>query len=85
VSWVDVPLVALGTVMAVVIWRLVTGPANADRVVALDLGFVVFIAATALLSVRLDVAAVDILVLAATLLGFLTTIAISHLLERRPR
>ena len=84
-SWVDVPLVALGTVMAVVIWRLVTGPANADRVVALDLGFVVFIAATALLSVRLDVAAVDILVLAATLLGFLTTIAISHLLERRPR
>jgi Multiple resistance and pH regulation protein F (MrpF / PhaF). len=84
-SWVDVLLVVLGAVMAVVIGRLLTGPANADRVVALDLGFVVFIAATALLSIRLDVVAVDILVLAATLLGFLTTIAVSHLLERRPR
>jgi multicomponent Na+:H+ antiporter subunit F len=85
VSWIDVLLVVLGIVMAVVIWRLLTGPSNADRVVALDLGFVVFIAATALLAVRLDIPAIHILVLAATLLGFLATIAISHLLERRPR
>jgi multicomponent Na+:H+ antiporter subunit F len=84
-TWIDGLLIALGAVMAVVVGRLLTGPTNADRVVALDLGFVVFIAATALLSVRLDVAAIDILVLAATLLGFLTTIAVSHLLERRPR
>jgi multicomponent Na+:H+ antiporter subunit F len=85
VSWIDALIIVLGAVMAVAVGRVVTGPANADRVVALDLGFVVFIAATALLSLRLDVVAVDILVLAATLLGFLTTIAVSHLLERRPR
>lgn len=84
-NWIDALIVVLAAVMAVAIWRVATGPTNADRVVALDLGFVVFIAATALLAVRLDTPAVLILVLAATLLGFLTTIATSHLLERRPR
>jgi multicomponent Na+:H+ antiporter subunit F len=85
VNWIDILLVVLGVVMAVVIWRVIAGPTSADRVVALDLGFVVFVAATALLAVRLDTPAILILVLAATLLGFLATIAISHLLERRPR
>ena len=84
-NWIDILLVILGAVMAVVIWRLITGPTGADRVVALDLGFVAFVAATALLAVRLDTPAVLILVLVATLLGFLATIAIAHLLERRPQ
>lgn len=82
---IDVLLVVLGAVMAVAIWRLIRGPSGADRVVALDLGFVVLVAATALLAVRLHTPPVLILVLAATLLGFLATIATAHLLERRPR
>ena len=84
-NWIDYLLVVLGAVMVVVIWRVITGPTSADRVVALDLGFVAFIAATALLAVRLDPPADLILVLAATLLGFLASIAIAHLLERRPQ
>jgi multicomponent Na+:H+ antiporter subunit F len=85
VNWIDVLLVVLGAVMVVVIWRVITGPTGADRVVALDLGFVSFVAGNALLAVRLHTPAVLILVLAATLLGFLATIAVAYLLERRPR
>ncbi|MGE5291110.1 MAG: monovalent cation/H+ antiporter complex subunit F [Micromonosporaceae bacterium] len=80
---IDVLLGILATVMAVVIWRLVTGPTDADRVVAVDLAFVVFVAGAALLAVRLQAPSVLILVLAATLVGFLATVAIAHLLERR--
>lgn len=82
---IDILLGTLAAAMAVVIWRLVTGPSDADRVVAVDLAFVVFVAGTALLSVRLREPSVLILVLAATLVGFLATVAIAHLLERRPR
>ncbi|MFP8904738.1 MULTISPECIES: monovalent cation/H+ antiporter complex subunit F [Streptomyces] len=72
----------LAVTMAVAVWRMSAGPTDADRVVAVDLAFVVFVAAVALLAVRLDAPAVLILVLAATLLGFLTTVAVAHLLER---
>jgi multicomponent Na+:H+ antiporter subunit F len=80
---IDLLLGVLGATMAVVIWRLVTGPTDADRVVAVDLGFVVFVAAAALLAVRLRTPAALTLVLAATLVGFLTAVAVAHLLERR--
>jgi multicomponent Na+:H+ antiporter subunit F len=72
----------LAVVMAVAVWRMAAGPTDADRVVAVDLGFVVFVAAVALLAVRLDTPAVLILVLVATLVGFLATVAVAHLLER---
>jgi len=79
----DVLLGVLAAAMAVVIWRLVTGPTDADRVVAVDLAFVIFVAGTALLAVRLRAPSALILVLAATLVGFLATVALAHLLERR--
>lgn len=82
---IDILLGTLAAAMAVIIWRLVTGPSDADRVVAVDLAFVVFVAGVALLSVRLREPSVLILVLAATLVGFLATVAIAHLLERPPR
>jgi len=82
---IDILLGTLAATMAVVIWRLVTGPSDADRVLAVDLAFVTLVAGTALLSVRLREPSELILVLAATLVGFLATIAIAHLLERRPR
>lgn len=80
---IDVLLGILAAAMAVVIWRLLAGPTDADRVVAVDLAFVVFVAGTALLAVRLRAPSVLILVLAATLVGFLATVALAHLLERR--
>lgn len=79
----DVLLGVLAAAMAVTIWRLVTGHSDADRVVAVDLAFVVFVAGTALLAVRLRAPSALILVLAATLVGFLATVALAHLLERR--
>lgn len=82
---IDILLGVLAMAMAVVVWRVVDGPTDADRLVAVDLGFVVFIAAVALIAVRLRVPAVLALVLATTLVAFLATIAIALLLERRPR
>lgn len=82
---IDILLGALAATMAVVIWRLVTGPSDGDRVISVDLAFVVFVADVALLSARLGEPSVLILVLVATLVGFLATVAIAHLLERRPR
>ncbi|WP_232835775.1 monovalent cation/H+ antiporter complex subunit F [Actinocorallia populi] len=79
---VDAMLVVLAVVAAVVVWRLAAGPTDADRLVALDLGFVVFVAVVALLAVRLRTPAMFVLVLCATLVGFLATVAASHLLER---
>ncbi|MFD1661720.1 monovalent cation/H+ antiporter complex subunit F [Streptomyces caeni] len=80
---IDILLGTLTAAMAVAVWQMATGPTDADRVVALDLGFVVFVAAIALLAVRLHTPAVLILVLVATLVGFLATVAVAHLLERR--
>ncbi|MFE7765342.1 monovalent cation/H+ antiporter complex subunit F [Streptomyces sp. NPDC057438] len=82
---VDVMLGVLAAAMSVVIWRLAIGPGDADRVVAVDLAFVVFVAAVALLAIWLRTSAVLILVLVATLEGFLATVALAHLLERRKR
>lgn len=82
---IDTLLGVLALAMAVVVWRLATGPGDADRVIALDLGFVVLVAATALLTVRLHLPAALIIVLVATLVGFLATVALAHLLERQPK
>lgn len=80
---VDLSLVILAISFMVVVWTLVTGPGDPDRVVALELGFVMFVAVVALLAVRLRIPAVLTLVLAATLVGFLATVAVAYLLERR--
>jgi multicomponent Na+:H+ antiporter subunit F len=82
---IDLLLGVLAAAMAVVIWRVAVGPTDADRLVAVDLGFVVFVAAVALLTVRLRAPSVLALVLATTLVAFLATVAIALLLERRPR
>ncbi|MEV5743874.1 monovalent cation/H+ antiporter complex subunit F [Microbispora rosea] len=79
----DTLLVVLGAVMIVVVWRVIAGPTDADRAVAVDLGFVVFVAGVALLAARQRLPAALVLVLVATLVGFLTTVALAHLLEGR--
>ena len=78
---IGVLLIVLTAAMAVVIWRVVRGPTDADRLVAVDLGFVVFVAAVALLAAGGHASATLTLVLAVTLVGFLATIAIALLLE----
>jgi multicomponent Na+:H+ antiporter subunit F len=83
ISVLDAVLLLLVAAMLVAIGRALWGPANADRVLALDLGFAVFIAGLAVLAVRLDAPALLDLVLAATLVGFLATVVFSYLVERR--
>jgi multicomponent Na+:H+ antiporter subunit F len=81
----DGALLVLALAMVVAIGRVATGPSDADRVLGLDFGFAVFIAALAVLSVRLESPSLVDLVLAVTLVGFLGTVAFTTLVERRSR
>jgi multicomponent Na+:H+ antiporter subunit F len=81
---IDGVLVLLGLAMLAAIARLALGPTNGDRVLAVEFGFVLSVAALALLAVRNDSPALFDLVLVMTLVGFLTTMALAHLMERRP-
>ena len=75
-------LVLAGTLVAAMV-RMVRGPTDADRALAADVGFAVLIAAVALLAARLDEPTLYSLVMVATLAGFLTTVALSRLVDRR--
>jgi multicomponent Na+:H+ antiporter subunit F len=82
VGVLDVLLAVLALAMLVAIGRVIFGPSQADRALAVDLGFAVFVAGVAILAVRLDTRALVDLVLAATLVGFLGTVAFAKLVER---
>lgn len=84
-SILDVLLLVLVLVLLVAIGRTIWGRSQADRALAVDLGFAVFVAGLALLAVRLDTRALLDLVLAATLVGFLGTVAFAKLVERGGR
>lgn len=79
----DMVLLVLVLSMLVAIGRTVAGPDDADRAVAVDFGFFVFVAAVAVLAVRLDQPALLDLVLVATMVGFLATVALARLVNRR--
>ncbi|MCZ2816481.1 monovalent cation/H+ antiporter complex subunit F [Modestobacter sp. VKM Ac-2984] len=81
----DVALAVLALSLLVSAWRLVTGPTDADRALAVDYGFVVVVAGIALLAVRLRTPALLDLVLVATLVGFLATVAFARLVAERSR
>lgn len=77
--------IALGLTAAAVlpaIWRIVRGPHAADRAVAADLVYFAFVAAVALLSVRLHNRPLLDVAVVATLVGFLATIALARLVDR---
>ncbi|NDL60448.1 monovalent cation/H+ antiporter complex subunit F [Phytoactinopolyspora mesophila] len=84
-TMVDIGLivVALGFVPA--IWRMVIGPTDADRATAGDFTFFLFVAAAALLGVRLETRMFFDVVLVATLVGFLGTVVLARLVDRRDR
>lgn len=77
-----VALTTLGVSMALVVYRLIIGPATVDRVLALDTLATNFIAFLVILSIRLrtDLYLEGALVLAV--LAFVSTVAISKYLMR---
>ncbi len=77
----NVVLGVLAVAMLVAIGRTIFGPTPADRALAVDFGFAIFVAGIAVLAVRLDEPALLDLVLAATLVGFLGTVAVAKLVE----
>lgn len=79
----DLALLVLSAAQAVAMLRVVHGPTDADRALAADVGFAILIAAVALLAARLDEPTLYSLVMVATLAGFLTTVALARLVERR--
>ncbi|WP_235564728.1 monovalent cation/H+ antiporter complex subunit F [Modestobacter sp. Leaf380] len=81
----DGALVLLALCLLVAAVRAVVGPTDADRVLAVDFGFLVTLCAVALLAVRLQTPALLDLVLIGTLVGFLATVALARLVVGRSR
>jgi multicomponent Na+:H+ antiporter subunit F len=79
----DAALVVMVLALVVAIGRLLVGPTDADRGLAVDFGFVVVVGAIALLAVRLQAPALLDLVLVATLVGFLATVALARLVREK--
>ncbi|MEQ3554771.1 monovalent cation/H+ antiporter complex subunit F [Pseudonocardia nematodicida] len=76
----DAGLVLLAASLLVALYRVLAGPTEADRGLAVDYGFVVVVAFVVLLALRLDSAAMLDLVVVATLVGFLATVAFARLI-----
>ena len=79
---IDLALAGLALAFAFGLVRAVRGPHVADRALAADLGFYTIVAAIALLALRTRFEAFLDVVLVATLLGFLATIALGALIGR---
>ncbi len=80
---IDVSLVALAVALLATVVRMVVGPSDADRAVAADLAFFVFVAAAALLGVRLGAPYLLDVAVVATLVGFLASVTFARLLHRK--
>jgi len=80
----DAGFLLLGLTLLATMWRMVVGPTNADRAAAADLAYVVLIAVLALAAVRFDQPMFFDLVLVATLVGFIASIALARLVDRSP-
>ncbi|MGY1752044.1 monovalent cation/H+ antiporter complex subunit F [Blastococcus sp. SYSU D01042] len=78
----DAALVVLAICLVVAAFRVAAGPDDVDRALGVDFGFAVVIAGIALLAVRLEAPAMLDLVLVATLVGFLATVAFARLAGR---
>ena len=78
----DVAIGALALTLLPAMWRIIRGPSAADRAVAIDLVFFVFVAAVALLAVRLDLAGLFDIVIVATVVGFLAPVTLARLIDR---
>jgi multicomponent Na+:H+ antiporter subunit F len=79
----DAALAVLAVTFGLALLRAVRGPSVADRAVAADVALYVVVAAIALLALRSQTVAFLDVVLIATLLGFLATVALGVLVGRR--
>lgn len=78
----DIAIGALALTLVPAMWRIVVGPTDADRALASDLVFYIFVAVVALFAVRLDVAGLIDIVIVATLVGFLAPATLARLIDR---
>lgn len=78
----DVLLGVLALCLLPAVWRMVVGPSPVDRAMAADHVFFVFVAALALLAVRLPLPPLLDVVVVATLVGFLATVTLARLVDR---
>lgn len=76
----DAGIVVLALGLLVAVGRVLAGPTDADRGLAVDYGFVVVVGLIALFALRLGSTAMLDLVIVATLVGFLTTVAVARLI-----
>lgn len=79
---IDLALAGLAVAFLLTVFRSVRGPHVSDRALAADLGFFIIVAAIALLALRTGYAEFLDVVLVATLLGFLATVALGALIGR---
>lgn len=79
---IDAGFLVLGLAFLTTVWRMAVGPTNADRAVAADLAFFVLIGVLALAAVRFDQPVFFDLVLVATLVGFIASLALARLIDR---
>ncbi len=84
-SALDVALVGLALTFLATVWRTAVGPTEADRAVAADLAYYVVVAGIAVLGIRLGEPALLDVVLVATLVGFVTSVTLAHLVDRGDR
>lgn len=83
-SWAVLLVTVLLTIGgAGALWRTLRGPQLLDRALAADLVFFVFIGLVALLVVVLNRPGLLILLVVATLLGFIGTLSLALLTSRR--
>jgi len=86
-SGVAITLLVVGALLAagLAVWRIVGGPTNADRIVALD----IFLAAGIALAIAASLATARTVFLdvaiGLALVGFVATIGWARLIERAPR
>lgn len=78
---IDVGLIGLAVAFALSLYRGFFGPTLADRVMATDVCLYAVVAALALLAIRQNAGALLDVVLVATLLGFLASVALARLIE----
>ncbi len=81
----DACLVVLALTLLGALGQMVVGPSDADRAVAADLAFFVFVGAVALLGVRLDAPYLFDVAVVATLVGFLASVTFARLVHRGDR
>jgi len=80
---IDIALGVLALALLPALWRIAVGPTDADRALSADHVFFVFLAVAGLLAIRLEDSVFLDVVLVGTLVGFLATITLARLVDRR--